>query len=78
MHREYVLNKKLLDYVMSSYVGLIEDGFEDYPKEFPYLECTSAFFDMLYKEYEIDFNPELIGEELSIKIDDEILNYIKK
>lgn len=32
---------------------------------------------MLYKEYEIDFNPELIGEELSIKIDDEILNYIK-
>lgn len=46
-------------------------------REFPYLECTSTFFDMLYKEYEIDFNPELTGEELSIKIDDEILNYIK-
>ncbi len=25
MHREYVLNKKLLDYVMSSYVGIIEE-----------------------------------------------------
>ena len=23
-------------------------------REFPYLECTSTFFDMLYKEYEID------------------------
>lgn len=46
-------------------------------REFPYLECTSTFFDMLYKEYEIDFNPELTAEELSIKIDDEILNYIK-
>lgn len=44
MHREYVLNKKLLDYVMSSYVGIIEDGFEDYPIEFPYLEGTSSFF----------------------------------
>jgi len=44
MHREYVLNKKLLDYVMSSYVGIIEDGFEDYPREFPYLEGTSSFF----------------------------------
>ena len=60
MHREYILNKKLLDYVMSSYVGLIDDGFEDYPRNFPYLECTSAFFDTLYREHGIEFNPKLI------------------
>ena len=30
MHREYILNKKLLDYVMSSYVGLIDDGFDEF------------------------------------------------
>lgn len=60
MHREYVLNKKLLDYVMSSYVGIIEEVLKIILENFLIQRVLHLFFDMLYKEYEIDFNPELI------------------
>lgn len=76
--KQELLKDELVKYLTSSFPDLVIDSFEDNKRLYPYLDCTNSFYEKLHNEYGIKFNPDLMGEDLRLKLDDEITKCITK
>ncbi|HCJ31292.1 MAG TPA: hypothetical protein DHV70_00120 [Firmicutes bacterium] len=76
--KQELLNDELVKYLTSSFPDLVNDSYEDNQRSYPYLDCVNSFYEKLYNEYGIKFNPELMGDDLRLKLDEEIVNCITK
>lgn len=76
--KQELLNDELVKYLTSSFPDLVNDSYEDNQRSYPYLDCVNSFYEKLYNEYGIKFNSELMGDDLRLKLDEEIVNCITK
>lgn len=72
MKEPFIVNTYLLDYLMKNIRLISECDIQEKVHKFPYTRSVSNFFQKLSYEYDIDFDEELISEELLSKMIDEI------
>ncbi len=72
MKEQFIVNTYLLDYLMKNIRLISECDIQEKVHKFPYTRSVSNFFQKLSYEYDIDFDEELISEELLSKMIDEI------
>lgn len=68
----FIVNTYLLDYLKKNIRLISECDIQEKVHKFPYTRSVSNFFQKLSYEYDIDFDEELISEELLSKMIDEI------
>ncbi len=76
--KQELLNNELVKYLTSSFPDVVNDSYEDNQRSYPYLDCVNSFYEKLYKEYGINFDPKLMSEDLKLKLDEEIVKCIIK
>lgn len=64
MKEPFIVNTYLLDYQMKNIRLISECDIQEKVHKFPYTRSVSNFFQKLSYEYDIDFDEELISEEL--------------
>ena len=72
MKEQFIVNTYLLDYLMKNIRLISECDIQEKVHKFPYTRSVINFFQKLSYEYDIDFDEELISEELLSKMIDEI------
>ena len=64
MNNDLNTNSKLLDYLMEHIKDMASCDIEEKTGCFPYIKCVEEMFEKLEREYNIEFDENLISEKL--------------
>ena len=71
-------NSKLLDYLMEHIKDMASCDIEEKTGCFPYIKCVEEMFEKLEREYNIEFDENLISEKLLSNMVDEIITSLPR
>lgn len=78
MNNDLNTNSKLLDYLMEHIKDMASCDIEEKTGCFPYIKCIEEMFEKLEREYNIEFDENLISEKLLSNMVDEIITSLPR
>lgn len=78
MNNKFVMNSKLFDYLMEHIKEMASCDIEDKPSCFPYTRNVGEMFEKLERDFNIEFDGDLISEKLLSNMVDEIVNSLPR
>lgn len=78
MNNDLNTNSKLLDYLMEHIKDMASCDIKEKTGCFPYIKCVEEMFEKLEREYNIEFDENLISEKLLSNMVDEIITSLPR
>ena len=78
MNNDLNTNSKLLDYLMEHIKDMASCDIEEKTGCCPYIKCVEEMFEKLEREYNIEFDENLISEKLLSNMVDEIITSLPR
>lgn len=78
MEEKFIMNSRLLEYIMENIKTMGKCDIEEKINSFPYTRSASNFFQKLKYNYDIEFDEKLISEKLLDLMVNEVIKNLPK